>query len=147
MRCALFLYFTKWVLYENSKNTHTNTHNNQHEQRPPGSPAALPLCHHVGQGILAPKSSRRHSPTSGRRSRAIGVALTGAGSFVGAPKWHPIENERGGLRIDLNGRRSLLKHNNQMNDGVGGGGCVREEMRTSGTRGGAFTCQCGRRIE
>ncbi len=46
------------------------------------------------------------------------------------------ENERGGWRIDLNARRLLLKHNNQINDGVGGGGCIGEEMRMGGTRGG-----------
>jgi hypothetical protein len=48
----------------------------------------------------------------------------------------PIENERGGRRIDLDGRRLLFEHNNQIKAGVGSGGCIREEMRTGGTRGG-----------
>jgi hypothetical protein len=38
-----------------TRKTHTQTpHNNQHERRP-DSPAALPLCHHDGQGRIAPK--------------------------------------------------------------------------------------------
>ena len=58
------------------------------------------------------------------------------GFFVGAPKWHPIENEIGGGGLALGGRHDYYIHNNQINDGVGGGGRIREEMRTGGTRGG-----------
>jgi hypothetical protein len=124
------------------ENTHThNNNNNQHERRPPDSPAALPPLHH-GQGRLAPKSSRRFSPTSGCRSRAVGIALPDASSFVWGVRMAPIENERGGRRIDLDGRRLLFKHNNQIKAGVCSGGCVREEMRTGGTRGGWRSLDC-----
>ena len=58
------------------------------------------------------------------------------GFFVGAPKWHPIENEIGGGGLALGGRHDYYVPNNQINDGVGGGGRIREEMRTGGTRGG-----------
>jgi hypothetical protein len=44
--------------------------------------------------------------------------------------------KRGRRRIDLTGHHSLLKHNNQINDGVGGGGCIEEEMQMGRTRGG-----------
>jgi hypothetical protein len=48
----------------------------------------------------------------------------------------PIENrERGGV-LALGGRHNYYIHNNQINDGVGGGGRIKEEMRTGGTRGG-----------
>jgi hypothetical protein len=93
------LYSTKWVKYSaqpraTTRNT-TTAHNNQHEQPPPYSPAALPLSLH-GQGKFAPKSSRRCSPTSVRRSRAVGLALAGVDSLVWGAKMAPIEKEREG---------------------------------------------------
>ena len=51
--------------------------------------------------------SRRCSLMSVRRSRAVGLALAGAGSFVWGARMAPIENERGGRRLDLDGRRSF----------------------------------------
>jgi hypothetical protein len=84
--------------------------------KPPNHRAATPL--QVGAGC----------EPSGLRSPAP-VPLLGRQNGT-------HENERGGRRIDLNGRRSLLKHNNQINDGVGGGGCIGEEMRMGGMRGG-----------
>jgi len=68
------------------------------------SPAALSLSLH-GQERFTPKSSRRRSPTSVRRSRAVGLANIGAGSFVWGARMAPLENERGGRHLDLDGRR------------------------------------------
>jgi hypothetical protein len=47
-----------------------------------------------------------------------------------------MTREGGGLA--LGGRHNYYIHNNQINDGVGGGGCVGEEMGTDVTRGGGF---------
>ncbi len=93
------LYSTKRVkcsalLQATTQNT-TTTHNNQHEQPPPYSPAALPLSLH-GQGKVAPESLRRCSSTSVRRSRAVGLALTGINSLVLGAKTAPIKREREG---------------------------------------------------
>ena len=41
----------------------------------------------------------------------------------------PIEIERGGQHIYLDGRRLLFKHNNQIKVGVDAGGDVGEETR------------------
>jgi hypothetical protein len=93
------LYSTKWVKYSaqpqaTTQNT-TTTHNNQHEQLPPYSPAAFPLSLY-GQGKVAPKSLRHYSPTSVRRSRAVGLALAGVDSPVWGAEMAPIKKERDG---------------------------------------------------
>jgi hypothetical protein len=57
--------------------------------------------------------------------------------LVGRPsnQWAKIKRERDGAS-GVGDLHFTKTYNNQMNDGVGGGGCVGEEMRTVGTRGG-----------
>ena len=53
--------------------------------------------------------------------------------LFGAPKWHPLKNWEMGGAPGLGGRHSMMIHNNQPNDGVGGGGGMGEETRQGGT--------------
>ena len=58
-------------------------------------------------------------------------------SLVGAAvELNDKKNRERGDAPALDGCFLTVQRNNQMIDGVNGGGCVGEEMRTGGTRGG-----------
>ena len=48
----------------------------------------------------------------------------------------PIEKLREGGTPVLDGRCSMVRYNNQPNNGVSGGGSIGEEVQLGGTRGG-----------
>jgi hypothetical protein len=108
------LYSKKWVkcsaLPQATTQNTTTTHNNQHEQPLPYSAAALPLYLH-GQGKVAQKLLPRCSPTSVRRSQAIGLVFAGSDSLVWGAKTAPIKREREGWGLGL--RRPSLDGSTQ----------------------------------
>ena len=75
-----------------------------------------------------------HEPDGGgRRPGARALRFV---PLFGAPIWRSSKKlEMGGAPV-LNGRCSIVSGNNQPNDGVGGGGGVKEEILTGRTRGG-----------
>jgi hypothetical protein len=84
---------------------------------------------HPNRVVAAP-----HEPDGGVRrpgSRALRL-----GPFFGVPKWRPSEYCKTGEAPALNGRCSIVRRNNQTNDGVGSEGLIGEEICTGGTRGG-----------
>jgi len=92
MRSTLISWFCCFHQQHITQPQHTTT--KMSGRRPPSGG----LCPSVsmGRGGLPPTSSRRCSLTSVRRSRAVWGA-----------RMAPIKNERGGRRLDLDGRRSF----------------------------------------
>ena len=85
-----------------------------------------------------------HEPDGGVRrpgSRALRLV-----PFYGAPKWRPSEYCETGGAPALNGRCSIVRRNNQPNDGVVGGGGIEEVMRRGGTHGGGRFIVSGNEI-
>ncbi len=68
--------------------------------------------------------------------------------FFGVPEWRPSEYCETGGAPTLNGRCSIVRHNNQLNDGVGwGGGHWRGDAHGRNAWGRTFAHRFGWRIK
>ena len=99
----------------------------------PYPPAALPSSLSMASSATEPNrdTAAPYEPDGGVRrpgSRALRLV-----PFFGLPKRRPSEYCETGGALALNGRCSIVRSNNQPNDGFGGGGGIGEAMRTGGT--------------
>ncbi len=108
---------------KHNKQQHTAT--NMRGRRPISGGVA-PLSPRAGE---ATKSSHRRSPTSVCRLRARLSSARQLQLLCAGAEMAPIINERGGRHIDIDGRRLLFKHNNQIKVGFNVGRGFGEDAR------------------